>query len=60
MTKIDTSIYILQIAVTMDQSFEVTLSYFRDAKNIKGYNHTNTFLSMASEHPSIFYCSLMF
>ena len=38
MTKFDTSIYIIQIAVTMDESFEVTLTFFCDAKNIKGYN----------------------
>ena len=43
MTKFDTSIYILQIAVTMDESFEVTLTCFRDAKNIKGYNKPTLF-----------------
>ena len=36
MTQFDTSIYILQIAVTMDESFEVTLTCFRDAENING------------------------
>ena len=36
MTKFDTSIYILQIAVTTDEFFEVTLTCFRDVKNIKG------------------------
>ena len=41
----DTSIYILQIAVTMDESFEVTLTFFRDAKNIKGYNKPTLFSS---------------
>ena len=58
MTKFGTSIYILPIAVTMDESFEVTLTCFRDAKILR-VQQTNTFLSMASEHPSIFYCSLM-
>ena len=43
MTKFDTSIYILQIAVTMDESFEVTLTCFRDAKNTKGYNKPTLF-----------------
>ena len=43
MTKFGTSIYILQIAVTMDESFEVTLTCFRDAKNIKGYNKPTLF-----------------
>ena len=60
MTKVDTSIYILQIVVTMDESFEVTRTCFRDAKNISGYNKPTFFLSMTSEHPSIFHCSLMF
>ena len=59
MTKFDTSIYILQIAVTMDDSFEVTLTCFRDAKILRGTTNQH-FLSMASENPSIFYCSLMF
>ena len=43
MTQFDTSIYILQIAVTMDESFEVTLTCFRDAKNIKGFNKPTLF-----------------
>ena len=43
MTQFDTSIYILQIAVTMDESFEVTLTCFRNAKNIKGYNKPTLF-----------------
>ena len=57
MTKFDAPNYHLQIKVTMDESFEVTLTCFRDAKNIKGYNKPTLFLSMASKHPSIFYCS---
>ena len=36
MTKFDTSIDILQIAVTMDESFEATLACFRDAKILRG------------------------
>ena len=44
----------------MDESFEVTLTCFRDARNIKRYNKPTLFLSMASEHTSSFYCALMF
>ena len=43
MTKFDTSIYILQTAVTMDESFEVTQTCFRDAKNIRAYNKPTLF-----------------
>ena len=45
MTKFDTSIYILQIAVTVDESFEVTLTCFCDAKIIKGYNKSTLFIN---------------
>ena len=53
MTKFDTSIYILQIAVTMDESFEVTLTCFVMLKILTGTTNQH-FLSMASEHPSFF------
>ena len=45
MTKFDISIYILQIAVKMDESFEVTLTCFHDAKNIKGTTNQHFFIN---------------
>ena len=45
MTKFYISIYIHQIAVKMDESFEVTLTCFRDAKNIKGTTNQHFFIN---------------
>ena len=60
MTKFDTSIYILQIVVTMDDSFEVTLTCFRDAKNIKGYNKPTLFYQWPQKTLQCFIVPLCF
>ena len=62
MTKFDTSIYILQIAVTMDSfdSFEVTLTCFHDAKNIKGYNKPTLFYQWPQNTLQVFIVPLCF